>query len=235
MFGKYLKKTKANHIFFSLTNYSRDCKMSSSSTFSIRLMGEEDRDAVLSLLLNSFFRDEPLAKCLELGEPIEFAKNIINDVLHDQCSFVAYHIQTKELVGICLNEMKLKDDKHIINESNEKIDFILHFLNNMHIERNLFDQFKTNSLLHIFIINVDNNYRGYGLGSQLILATIEHAKKINIKGIYAEATNIYSFNSFKQQGFQVYHQINYIDYDQIRLANLTDATQNQCQLVARII
>ncbi|CAF3867085.1 unnamed protein product, partial [Adineta steineri] len=36
-----------------------------------------------------------------------------------------------------------------------------------------------------------------------------------------------------QQGFQSYDQINYTDYDQIRLANLIDSHENQCQLVAR--
>jgi ribosomal protein S18 acetylase RimI-like enzyme len=193
-------------------------------------MREEDRDKVLSLLINSFFVDEPLAKYLQLGEPIDFANNIINEGIHDQCSFVVYDIQTKELVGVCLNEIKYQDDKHIINETDEKLCFILNFLNHMHTNVNLFDQFTSNALLHIFIINIDKNYRGFGLGSQLIFASIEHAKKMNIKGLYAEATNIYSLNCFKKQGFEVYHQINYTDYDSIRLANLTD----QCQLVARL-
>ena len=58
---------------------------------------------------------------------------------------------------------------------------------------------------------------------------------MNIKGIYAEITNLYSLNSFKQQQFEVYHQINYIDYDQTRLADLIHPHENQCQLVARII
>jgi ribosomal protein S18 acetylase RimI-like enzyme len=201
----------------------------------MHLMREEDRIPALTLLLNSFFRDEPLAKCLEVGEPIDFAKNVINDALTDQCSFVAYDIQTHQLVGICLNEIKYKDDQHIINESNEKINFILHLLDQMHKNINLFDHFMTNSLLHIFIINVDKNYRGYGLASRLISSSIEHAKKIDIGGAYAEVTNIYSLNSFKQQNFQIYHQLNYAQYDQVRLGNLTDKNSDQCQLVARAL
>ncbi len=206
-----------------------------SSRFDMHLMREEDRIPALTLLLNSFFRDEPLAKCLEVGEPIDFAKNVINDALTDQCSFVAYDIQTHQLVGICLNEIKYKDDQHIINESNEKINFILHLLDQMHKNINLFDHFITNSLLHIFIINVDNNYRGYGLASRLISTSIEHATKFHIGGAYAEATNIYSFNSFKQQGFQVYGQLNYTQYDQVRLASLIDKNSDQCQLMARAL
>jgi ribosomal protein S18 acetylase RimI-like enzyme len=209
--------------------------MFSSSRFNVHLMREEDRIPALTLLTNSFFRDEPLAKCLQLDDPIDFAKNVINGSLNDQCSFVVYDAQTNELVGISLNEVKYKDVKHIINESNEKLYFILHLLDHMHKDINLFDQFKTNSLLHIFIINVDSKYRGCGLASRLISASIEHAKKRHIGGAYAEATNIYSLNSFKKQDFQIYHQLNYIDYDQVRLANLTDKNFDQCQLVARTI
>ncbi len=78
------------------------------------------------------------------------------------------------------------------------------------------------------------NYRSYGLASKLISATIEYAKNNNIKRIYAATINIYSLNCFKQQGFEIYHQINYIDYDHIRLANLKNANENRCQLVARM-
>jgi ribosomal protein S18 acetylase RimI-like enzyme len=103
----------------------------------------------------------------------------------------------------------------------------------MHKNINLFDHFLTDSLLHIFIINVDRNYRGYGLASNLISTSINHAKQIHLGGAYAEATNIYSLNSFKKQDFQVYDQLNYAQYDQIRLGDLTDKNFDQCQLVAR--
>ena len=203
-----------------------------SSRFRIDLMCEKDRNNVLNLLLNSFFEEEPLAKHLQLNKPIQFAENLFNDALKDQCSFVVYDIQTNELIGISLNEIQTENNnEEIINHTNEKIYFILHFLNSMHSNINLFHQFQTNSLLHIFIINIEKKSRGYGLGSQLISASIEQAKKMNIKGVYAEATSIYSFNSFQRQGFEVYHQVNYKDYDPIRLANLND----QCQLVARLV
>ncbi|UJR24588.1 hypothetical protein I4U23_005963 [Adineta vaga] len=208
-------------------------QISSFSQFHIRLICEENRHEVISLLLNSFFQDEPLALCLQLDEPIDFARNLFNNALHDQCSFVVYDNQTERLVGICLNEIKFKNDKEIINEPNEKISFILHLLNSLHKNRNLYQEFQINSLLHIIIINIETNYRGHGLGSQLISATIEYAKKMNIKGIYAETTNSYSLNCFKQHHFEIYDQIIYIDYDFNRLANLTDSHQNQCQLVAR--
>ncbi|CAF4290511.1 unnamed protein product, partial [Adineta steineri] len=82
--------------------------MSSSLTFNIRLLHENDYDQVLSLLLNSFFKDEPITQCLQITETLEFAKNIINGCLQDQCSFVALNTETNQTVGICLNEIKHK-------------------------------------------------------------------------------------------------------------------------------
>lgn len=196
-------------------------------------MRDEDRIPVLTLLINSFFLEEPLAKCLQIQEPIDFAKNVINDALKDQCSFVAYDSQTNQLAGVCLNELKYKNDLNTIIESNEKIYFILHLLDYMHKDINLFDHFHTDSLLHIFMINVKSNCRGYGLASSLISASIKHAKELNVGGTYAEATNIYSLNSFISQGFEIHHELNYVEYDQIRLADLTDKNNDRCQLVIK--
>lgn len=46
-------------------------------------MHKEDRKEVFSSLINSFYQDEHLAKYLEPGKLINFAKNIINHVLHE--------------------------------------------------------------------------------------------------------------------------------------------------------
>ena len=101
--------------------------MLSPSQFTIHLLREEDRIPALTLLINSFFRDEPLAKCLEIEHPIDFAKNVINDALNDQCSFVVHDIETKQLIGVCLNEIKYENHHDLINETNEKVNFILKF------------------------------------------------------------------------------------------------------------
>ena len=199
------------------------------STFRIEQMCENDRNDVLNLLLNSFFKDEPLAKYLQLNKPIEFAENIFNNSLKENCSFVIHDNQTNRLIGLCLNEIVHENHEEILNEKDEKIFFILQLLNSMHFNQNLFQQFQTNSLLHIFILNIDEDYRGYGLASQLISKTIQSAKEMNIKGIYAEATSFNSLKCFEKLNFQIYHQIKYKDYDPIRLSNLDD----QCHLVAR--
>lgn len=201
-----------------------------SSRFRINQLREQDRHDVIHLLLNSFFKDEPIAKYLQLNKPIEFAEKIFNDSLKEQCSFVIHDNQTNDLIGMCLNELVDENHDEIINENNEKISFILHLLNSMHFHRNLFQQFQTDSLLHIFILSIDEKYRGYGFACQLIAKTIDYAKARQIKAIYAEATSFNSLKCFQKEYFEIYHRMKYKDYDSIRLANLDD----QCHLVARL-
>jgi ribosomal protein S18 acetylase RimI-like enzyme len=173
--------------------------MPESSKFEIRPMREDDYNQVLSLLTNSFFHDEPITRCLQVTDTLEFSKNTITGCLQDQCSFVTYDTETNQIVALCLNEIIEKNSKHEINESDEKIRFILQLFADVNKKLNIFDQLNANILLHIFIINVDKIARGHGLASRLISKSIEYAKELKIDGAYAEVTNVYSLNCFKQQ------------------------------------
>jgi ribosomal protein S18 acetylase RimI-like enzyme len=203
------------------------------SKFEIRPMREDDYNQVLSLLTNSFFHDEPIARCLQVTDPLEFSKNTFHGCLQDQCSFVAYDTETNQIVALCLNEIIEKNSKREINESDEKMRFVLQLIEDMHTKLNIFDQLNANILLHMFIISVDKIARGHGLASRLISKSIEYAKELNIDGTYAEATNIYSLNCFKQQQFDILDELKYLDYNPERLANLNDHMYDRCYLVGR--
>ncbi len=207
--------------------------MSSPLHFEIRLMRIDDYNQVLSLLTNSFFHDEPIARCLQVTETLEFSRNIFNNCLQDQCSFIGYDIKTNDIVAICFNEIINKNSKREIIESDEKIRFIQQIFIDMHKKLNIFNELNANKLLHIFIINVDQIARGHGLASRLIGKSIEYAKKLKLDGAYAEVTNVYSLNCFKEQKFEIFDQLKYLDYNPKRLANLNNPMYDRCYFVAR--
>jgi len=207
--------------------------MSLSSKYEIRLMNKNDYNQVLSLLKNSFFQDEPIARCLQVTQTLEFANHVINDCLNEQCSFIVYDTETNEIVGLCLNEIINKNTKHEVNESNEDFRFILQLFSDIHKKFNVFNQLNANNLLHIFIINVDKIARGHNLARHLISKSIDYAKEyLKIDGAYAEATSIYSLKCFKKEQFQVFDELKYVDYNPQRLANLNDKMFDRCYLVA---
>jgi ribosomal protein S18 acetylase RimI-like enzyme len=206
---------------------------SSSSKYDIRLMHQDDYDQVFSLLTNSFFLDEPITQCLQITETSEFAKNIINGCLRDQCSFVAVDTQTNQIVAMNLNDITHRNMKHEQVDYDEKILFINQFMNHIHEKSNIFKHLNADKLLHIYIISVDKIARGHGLASHLISKSIEYAKELKLEGAYAEATSLYSLNCFKQQQFQILDELIYVDYDSKRLAKLKGPHYDRCYLVSR--
>ncbi|CAF1105881.1 unnamed protein product [Adineta ricciae] len=207
--------------------------MTSSTTFDIHLMTEDDYDQVLSLLLNSFFQDEPITRCIQLTDTLDFAKSIIQGCLKDKCSFVACHPQTKQIAAVCLNEIIYKNNNEENIQWGEKIRFIFEILSAVHKKRSIFEEFSADKLLHIYIISVDQSARGHGLASKLIGKSIEYGKELQMIGAYAEATNLISLKSFKQQKFDVFDELIYVNYNPQRLAGLKGEIYDRCYLVAR--
>jgi len=206
------------------------------------VMNIEHREQVLKLVIGTFFRDEPLNKCLAFdlpNEAIEFAELVLSIALEDQCSFVAIDNQTQEIIGVILNVIKHRlslttnDKFDIKNFQSEKLRFILGVLKHVHENIDLFDQMNTDHLLHIVIIAIDTNYRGLRLTEKLIHASLERAKnELKISGAFSEATSLYSAKAFRKQDFQVYNELIYIKYDNKRLASLA-GEHDRCQLLAK--
>jgi ribosomal protein S18 acetylase RimI-like enzyme len=202
------------------------------------VMTNQHREQVLKLVIETFFRDEPLNKCLAFdlpNEAIEFAELVLSIALEDQCSFVAIDSQTQEIIGVILNIIKhrLSNQFDTKNFQSEKLRFILDVLKHVHGNFDLFNQMNTDRLLHIVIIAIDKQYRGLRLTEKLIHASLERAKnEFEIHGVFSEATSLYSAKAFRKQGFQVYNELIYIKYDDKRLASLA-GEHDRCQLLAK--
>ena len=206
------------------------------------VMKNEHREKVFELVIETFFRDEPLNKCLVFDLPTEvedFAQLVVSTALEDQCSFVAIDSQTQEVVGVILNVIKHRlpltttDQFDSQNFRSEKLRFILNVLEHVHGEIDLFEQMNTEQLLHMLIIAIDASYRGLRLTEKLIHASLERAKnELHLKAAFSEATSLFSAKAFIKQGFRVLEQMIYTDYDNQRLAGLT-GEHDRCQLMAK--
>jgi ribosomal protein S18 acetylase RimI-like enzyme len=205
-------------------------------------MTNEHRQQVVDLVINTFFRDEPLNKCLAFDipdEPIEFTELIVSLTLNDQCSFVAIDMQTNKVIGVILNVIKHRSSATSVdrldenNFQSEKLRYIIDVLKYVHRHVDLFTEMNTDRLLHIVVVAIDAHYRGLRLTEKLIHASIERAKHVlNLTGAFAEATSLYSSKAFRKQDFNIYEEIIYAQYDGIRLAGL-NGEHDRCQLLAK--
>lgn len=208
--------------------------MSSSSNIAIRLMNQTDYNEVLALLLNSFFPDEPISKSVQVINVSEFGKILIDACMPDQCSFVAYDVETNRIIAVCLNEIMNKNISKPIETTDEQIRFVLQIFYDLDTKKDLFEILNTDTLLHVFVITVDKRVRRQNLATRLISESIEYAAtKLNLSGAYAEATSVYSLNCCKRQQFQIFDELIYVDYNAKYLASLTDKMYDRCYLVGR--
>ncbi len=206
------------------------------------LMTEKHRTQVFDLVIDSFFRDEPLNKCLAFDiphEPAEFAEFAISEAFHAQCSFVAIDRSTQKVIGVILNTIEHRQLQSNGSNTNhfqsEKVRFILGVLKHAHSNIDLFTELNTDRLMHVVIIAIDATYRGMRLSEKLIVKSLERAKnELHLTGAFVEATSLFSAKAFRKQGFRVYNEIIYANYDGTRLASLA-GEHDRCQLLAKIL
>lgn len=200
------------------------------------LMTEEHRDQVFQLVTQTFFRDEPLNRTLAFDipdEPAEFAIDVLEQALKDQCSFVAIDVQTEKIIGVILNHIH---DRSMIEKKlyqSEKLQFILRVLHQLHHNVDLFERLNGDRLLHVMIIAIDGHYRGLRLTEKLIRASLERAEReFQLKGAFSEATSLYSSKAFRKQGFQILTELIYSEYEPERLSQLI-GEHDRCQLLVK--
>ncbi|CAF0975000.1 unnamed protein product [Rotaria sp. Silwood1] len=203
-------------------------------------MKDEHRNEVSSMIIESFFRDEPINKRLSFDlpkEPAEFTNMSVEKALQDKCSYVAIDISQQKVIGVSLNVIENMNDEVDIFDSSqfksEKLRYVFKLLGDVHGQIDLFKIFNTDRLLHLLMVSVDEKYRGLNLTRQMMNLSIEQAKTYGIKGAFAETTGLYSSKAMLKMGFKVYNEIIYAKYDEKRLSNL--GVHDRCLLLAKLL
>ena len=107
--------------------------------------------------------------------------------------------ERKELISSAI-EKELNYSKYEYISSNNNLNYVFILDNEIIGEVDYSYPLDTVDLLYIYI---DSNKRGNGYGKNLLNATIEKLKELNVKEIVLEVRkdNIVAFNLYKQVGF----------------------------------
>lgn len=206
----------------------------SMSKLEVRLLTSEHAADVRSLLLNSFFLQEPLNERFGYNLPDEvedFLDISIKNAIKDQCSFV--FVDEKRVAGVILNRILNRNDP-----SNEKLyqsktlRYIYKLLDLLHEKQSVFDYFQVDRVLYTAIISVDADYRGQRLSEKLVEQSLKMAKEnLNVQAAFTETTSHFSLKAFLKMGFQVINEIVYETYDEEKLSKM--GVHDRCSLVGR--
>lgn len=127
---------------------------------------------------------------------LESLKNNYYELISNSNNFGYFAIVEKEIVGaivVSIEKHKVKVDLNSIYK-NIKFKNVLYFFFNILLNRiyKLFFLFKdTNkNLAEIYLIAVNENYRGQKIGTELIKASIKKLKELKIKQLITSSNNV---------------------------------------------
>jgi ribosomal protein S18 acetylase RimI-like enzyme len=181
-------------------------------------------------VMETFFQSEPMNEYLNTKIPEEIDRIWLKQVLikakNDNLTLAFYDTNSDRSLPIAYS-INHHDQKDNINHHSDilysslsqiclqKSDHINSLISKLHENINLFEQFSSKNLFHIYFLGVDPNYRRNKFATQLIDSSIKLAEEKNFDLIYADVTSDYSLNAFLQHNFHILKTIDYHSYENL--------------------
>ncbi|CAF1594981.1 unnamed protein product [Adineta ricciae] len=211
--------------------------LATSSNIKIVPLVSEYRQAVVNLLMSSFFIQEPLNAQLQFDiphEPLTWIDYLVDGSLRTQCSFVAIDTTSpyQSVIGVILNGIsdRARQEKDLIVES-EKLNFIFSLFDKVSNGSDLFELYKTDQLFHFDIINVDEHQRRQNISGRLIETSEEKARQLGLKAAFVICSGLYSRKAFERRQYDVINEILYAIHGNGRLNDMGE--HDRCSLLAK--
>lgn len=150
--------------------------------FRIQDLTEEFYEKAIHLFLTDFIADEPIAKELKIWEdPLSLAemRNLWSSVLRHRVSLACFDEESGELVGVNAVFIETGNESYDVHAERHKKMFYA----NMYVadKVNIKEKYNIDQFLGAFGLVVSKNYRGYGIGTELLKARIPLCKALGLK------------------------------------------------------
>lgn len=171
-------------------------------------------DQIVRLVATAFSTSEPLAKAvgLSVAEMEAFLRPLMSTAMAQELTIVARRANSGELAGALLNDdlaAPLPVDPSQLNPKYLPIIALLESLE----EHYRFDRdVAPGECLHLFMLAVDERFKGLGIGRGLVKATLEHGARNRYRTAVTEATASASQHIFRTLGFAERFSISYPEF-----------------------
>lgn len=123
----------------------------------------------------------------------------------------------KQIAGVVLNGiLNYGDIENGVEQmyacDDEKFKKIFIFLLEQNVKHNLFKQFNLNAIFEIRILSVDGNYRGHGIGRNLMIKSEKLAIEKNFKLIKSDATSLFTQKLCTSLGYKTISEMRFDEY-----------------------
>ncbi|XP_045480542.1 arylalkylamine N-acetyltransferase 1-like [Harmonia axyridis] len=183
------------------------------------IVDESRYDEVLNYLRNHF-HDEPLNVAVGLfkkGQTCQLLENYDMDTMRDGYSIIAIDPDTNKIAGAMLNAISSLGDPELELERMKCIDDIeFHRLMGLLLRHNsdaqLFRKYNVEKIFELRILSVDSDYRGRGLGQELVKRSEELAREHGFTVLKVDATSFFTQKILEKFGFETVKTVVYHDY-----------------------
>ncbi|CRK93822.1 CLUMA_CG007349, isoform A [Clunio marinus] len=181
------------------------------------LITEDDKEQVLKLLKATFFQDEPLNRCVELGECKDLEIYCTKSI-SDGCSYKAVN-GDGEIIGVFLNGIIKKPTADMTpcslasSTDHPKFKKIMSLMDYVDSKFNIFALYPDIDLfVDGKILAVDSKYRGHGIAGHLTDKTIENLRLRKIPIFSILCSSHFSARVCEKMGFEEVFQLPFEDF-----------------------
>ncbi|KRT82323.1 Acetyltransferase [Oryctes borbonicus] len=180
-----------------------------------KLITTNEKEEVVEFLKKNFYADEPITRYIDvLGNPnsVKSLSQFSTKSLGQNISLLT-RSETGELVGICLNSIKAKDDPEDEPITDPIFGKIAKLLGFAYEESKVFEKFPDiDRVLSVDIISVDREFQGHGIAKILMDKTRDLAREKGIKMIRVDCTSYFSARASEKLGMECVYELKYADY-----------------------
>jgi len=163
-----------------------------------------EAESMAELLGRVFSRRDPPAYAVGITAPEfeAFARLLCLKAVTDELSVVARRADTRELVGVMLNEDCASPMPEGMERLSSKFDPIIDILGKLSAEYWGERSPSPGDALHLFLLGVADEATGKGVGQRLVADSLKHGAVKSYGIAVTEATNKVSQHVFRKLGFE---------------------------------
>jgi ribosomal protein S18 acetylase RimI-like enzyme len=162
-----------------------------------------DADAVVRLLAQVFSEAEPpaVAMALSAADLEQFLRLIVSSVVADGLTVISRTAETGGLTGVLFTDDFAKPPTLDVARITPKFLPILSMLDRLDQQFRKGKTISPGEYLHLFMLGVDRQFAGQGIGQQLIRACLDNGSRRGYRTALTEATGRVSQHIFRKNGF----------------------------------
>ncbi|KAG5684448.1 hypothetical protein PVAND_013682 [Polypedilum vanderplanki] len=160
----------------------------------------------VNLLLNEYLPEETLHACRNLVSNSEAIREVRDDwqkKLSANISIACFKSDGSDLVGVSiLGIINKDDDDESESWKTEELSDVVRLLNHISIQHNVFELYNIDKFLTIHGLAVSYDYRKRGVACELLKASVDVAKILNLKIISSTFTTFGAQKTAEKSGYK---------------------------------